>query len=43
MFHDNAGDNIGGLVSPVGGIAQVAVNFSHLEHIDRIRSLEKIS
>jgi len=42
MFHHNAGDDVGGLVAAVGGIAEMAVDLSHLEHIDRIRPFEEI-
>jgi hypothetical protein len=35
MFHDDAGDDVGGLISPIGGIAEVTIDFPHLEHVDR--------
>jgi len=43
MFHDNAGDDVGGLISPIGSVAEVAIDLPHLQHIDGIRSLEEIS
>jgi hypothetical protein len=43
VFHHDAGDDVGGLISPVRRIAEVAINLTHLEHVDRIRSLEEIS
>ena len=32
----NIGDHVGSFVAPVGGIAQVAVNFARFEHLDHV-------
>ena len=43
MFHDDAGDDVGSLISPVGSVAEMAINLTHLKHVNRICSLEEIS
>ena len=43
MFHDDAGDDIGGFIDPVGGVAEMAIDLTHLQHINGVRSFEKVS
>src|SRR6266851_6381435 len=33
---DDVADDVGGLVAPVGGVAEVPVDFAHLQHLDHV-------
>ncbi len=43
VFHDDARDDIGGFIAPVGGIAEMAIYLAHLQHVNSVRSLEQVS
>jgi len=41
-LHDHVADEIGSVVSSIGGIAEMPVHLSHLQHGDSVRSLEEV-
>jgi hypothetical protein len=43
MFHDDAGDDIGCFIAPIGGVAEMAIDLAHLQHVNGVRSFEKVS
>ena len=43
FLHHNARDDVGGLISPVCGIEQVAIDLTHLKHVNGVTPFEEIS
>ena len=43
MFHDDARNDVGGLIPTVGRIAEMPIDLSHLQHVNRISPFEEIS
>ena len=41
-FNDYVTDEVGGFIAPVGGIGEMAVYFPHFEHVNRVRTFEKV-